>query len=71
MTNQEITIEDKIINQLDLIKKINELIAISKRMNSELMVRQHEHLKKEYTKNLFEMLKKNYQISIPKLKEAA
>ena len=71
MKEKEISISDKILDQLEMIQKINRLIEISKEMNSDLMVRQHEHLKKEYTKNLFKMLAESYQITIPTLKEAA
>lgn len=64
---------DKIVNQLSLINDINKDIAISKEINSKLMVRQYEHLKKQYVKKLYKMLAENYQIPIPTIakKEAA
>jgi len=65
------TITERIIDQLSLIEDTNKMIASSKKVKSPLMVRQYEHLKKELTKNLFEMLKESYQITIPILKEAA
>lgn len=71
MTEKTPSIKERINSQLDLIAGINELINIGKKRNSQLMVRQYEHLKKELTKNLFEMLKESYQITIPNLKEAA
>ena len=71
MKKAKISISDRILDQLEMIEKINQLIEISKKMESPLMVRQHEHLKKEYTKNLFKMLKESYQITIPVIKEAA
>ena len=71
MKKEKISIADKILDQLDSIEQINQLIEISKKMKSPLMVRQHEHLKKEYTQNLFKMLQESYQIKIPTLKEAA
>lgn len=70
MKNKEISVSDKILDQLEMIESINKLIKISKKMNSELMVRQHEHLKKEYTENLIKMLVESYQITIPAMKAA-
>ena len=61
---------EKITNQLEMIDNINKLIEISKKMNSELMIRQHEHLKKKYTKNLFKMLAESYHITVPSLEAA-
>lgn len=70
--NKEIqSIEKRILSQLEQIAGINELIDLGKKRNSKLMVRQYEHLKKELTENLFEMLKESYQITIPVIKEAA
>ena len=71
MTEKTPSIKERINSQLDLIAGINELIDLGKKRNSQLMVRQYEHLKKEYTKNLFVMLKESYQITIPVIKEAA
>jgi len=71
MTKKTPSIEKRILEQLKSIADINEIIASCKRRNSQLMVRQYEHLKKELTKNLFEMLKESYQIAIPTIKEAA
>ena len=65
------SIETKILAQLKSIADINEIIASCKRRNSKLMVRQYEHLKKELTKNLFDMLKESYQITVPTLKKEA
>lgn len=70
MKNKEISVSDRILDQLEMIENINKLIEISKKMNSELMIRQHEHLKKEYTKNLMKMLVESYQITIPTMKAA-
>ena len=70
MKNKEISVSDKVLDQLEMIESINKLIKISKKMNSELMVRQHEHLKKEYTENLIKMLVESYQITIPVMKAA-
>ncbi len=70
MTKKNITIAEKILAQLSLIEDTNKMIASSKKVNSPLMVRQYEHLKKELTKNLFEMLKESYQITIPVMKAA-
>jgi len=69
----EISPIDVILDQLKIIQDTNRMIEISKEMSSSLMVRQYEHLKKELTKNLFEMLEKSYQITIPIVskKEAA
>ncbi len=69
----EISPIDAILDQLKIIQDTNRMIEISKEMSSSLMVRQYEHLKKELTKNLFEMLEKSYQITIPIVskKEAA
>ena len=39
-----------------LIKGVNESIAISQEMNSAFMQKQYEHLKKEYTTELLELL---------------
>lgn len=41
---------------LDLIEMANENIESSKKMNSPLMMQQYEHLKKEHTKELLELL---------------
>ena len=71
MTKKKPSINDRILEQLKLIADTNTLIESGKRRNSQLMVRQYEHLKKRYTKNLFEMLKESYQITIPVVKEAA
>ena len=48
---------DAIIHQLKLIDGANEEIEISKRMNSDLMVRQATKLKKEFTVELLRLLK--------------
>ena len=56
---------DKILNQLSLIEDINKDILVSQELKSPLMVKQYEHLKKQYVKNLFKMLEENYQIPIP------
>jgi len=72
--NQKEEKEFRIIaQQIRLIKGINRDIEISKEMGSPFMVKQYEHLKKEYVKNLFKMLAENYQIPIPTIakKEAA
>jgi len=61
----EISPTDAILDQLKIIQDTNRMIEVSKEMSSPLMVRQYEHLKKELTKNLFEMLEKSYQITIP------
>lgn len=55
-----------IAQQIRLIKGINRDIEISKELGSPFMVKQYEHLKKEYVQNLFKMLEENYQISVPK-----
>ncbi len=45
-----------IAHVLNLISGINRDIEISKKMNSNLMVRQYQKLKKEYTQDLLELL---------------
>lgn len=46
------------INQLlHLIEGVNQDIEISRKMNSVLMVRQYQHLKGQYTKQLLDLLK--------------
>lgn len=62
--------EFKIIaQQIKLIKGINRDIEISKELKEPLMVRQYEHLKREYTKNLLKMLA---DLELPiQMKEAA
>ncbi len=54
---------DAIFRLLELIEGTNEEIEISKRMNSKLMVKQAQHLKKIYTKELLELLK-DYKLPI-------
>ncbi len=71
MTEKIPSINDRILAQLKLIADTNKLIESGKRRNSKLMVRQYEHLKKQYTKNLFDMLKESYQITIPVIKKEA
>jgi len=71
MTKKIPSIEKRILSQLEQIAGINELIDLGKKRNSKLMISQYEHLKKELTKNLFEMLKESYQITIPTLKKEA
>lgn len=72
MRKKEISGAEKIANQLALIDDINNDIASSKKVGSKLMIRQYEHLKKQYVNNLYKMLAENYQIPMPKLeKEAA
>ena len=71
MSEKTPSIKERINSQLDLIAGINELIDLGKKRDSQLMVRQYEHLKKELTENLFKMLQESYQIKIPTLKEAA
>ncbi|MEM6320435.1 MAG: hypothetical protein AAF960_22385 [Bacteroidota bacterium] len=72
MTDKIPTIEKRILDELKAIADINEILVSCKRRNSQLMVRQYEHLKKEHTKNLFKMLQESYQIKIPVTqKEAA
>ena len=71
MTEKIPSIDARILEQLKLIASTNEMIISSKKVKSSLMVRQYEHLKKELTKNLFDMLKESYQITIPVVKEVA
>lgn len=59
---------DKILNQLSLIEDLNKDILSSKESKRPLMIKQYEHLKKKYVKNLFQMLAENYQIPIPAAK---
>lgn len=47
---------EAVVHQLKLIDGANRQIEISKKMNSELMVRQYVHLKKELTKELLNIL---------------
>ncbi len=63
--------EAKVAHQLSLIDTINEMINMAKEGNDELGVRQYEHLKKKYIKNLYEMLEENYQIPIPAMEKKA
>lgn len=58
-----------IINQLELIEGINKDIQRSKKVDSPLMVRQYEHLKKEYTKNFLKLLE-DYKMAIGILETA-
>ena len=67
--NNDIT--KRILDQLSLIADTNKMIDSSKKVESPLMVRQYEHLKKELTKNLFKMLQESYQIKIPTVKKEA
>ncbi|MEM1120702.1 MAG: hypothetical protein AAGJ18_09655 [Bacteroidota bacterium] len=69
MTEKILTIADKILDQLNSIEQINHLIEISEKIDSPIMIRQHEYLKKQYTKNLFKMLQESYQIQIPKVQK--
>ena len=72
MKKRKISRSEKITNQLALIEDINKDIESSKKVGSKLMIRQYEHLKKQYVNNLYKMLAENYQIPIPLLaKEAA
>jgi len=71
MKNKKLSKTDRITNQLELIEDINEMIKSSKKVGSKLMIRQYEHLKKQYVNNLYKMLAENYQIPIPILVEAA
>lgn len=73
MSDKKITKAEAIVSQLKLIANTNKMIESSKKVDSPLMVRQYEHLKKQFTKNLLEMLMENYQITIPTApkKEAA
>ncbi|MEM1123877.1 MAG: hypothetical protein AAGJ18_25795 [Bacteroidota bacterium] len=56
---------DIINRQLSKIDTINEMIQMAKDGDDEFSLKQYKHLKKEYVKNLFEMLAENYQIPIP------
>lgn len=63
---------EMVTRQLALIDETNEIIELFKKKKKDLMIRQYEHLKKKYIKNLYEMLAESYQIPIPKMeKEAA
>ncbi len=72
MKEKTIKRKDRITQQLSLIDTINEMIQLAKEGNDKLGIKQYEHLKKQYIKNLFEMLAENYQIPMPIFeKEAA
>ena len=48
--------KNAILHLLELIEGTNKEIEISKKMNSQLMLKQANHLKKQYTKDLFKLL---------------
>ena len=48
--------KNAILRLLELIEGTNKEIEISKKMNSNLMVKQAKYLKSQYTKELFELL---------------
>lgn len=58
-----------IVKQLELLEGINRDIQRSQKLNSPLMVRQYEHLKKEYTKNFLKLLE-DYKMAIGILENA-
>ena len=55
--------KNAILHLLELIEDANQEIEISNKMNSDLMVKQAQHLKMQYTKDLMELLKP-YQLSL-------
>ena len=72
MKKRKISKLEKILNQLELVEDINKDIESSKIVGSKLMIKQYEHLKKQYTKNLRKMLAEDYQIefALPKAEPA-
>ncbi len=71
MKNKEISRLERVAHQLELIDKINSMLNMCKEDKDTLGVRQYEHLKKQYIKNLYEMLEENYQIPIPSVEKKA
>jgi len=71
MKKKKISRLERIAHQLDLIDKINNMLNMCKEDKDGLGIRQYEHLKKQYIKNLYEMLEENYQIPIPTMEKKA
>jgi len=70
MKKRKISRLERLTAQLELIDNINKVIKSCKALDSELEVRQYEHLKKKLTKNLMEMLREDYQITFSSLEAA-